>query len=127
MKVFSRLLCRLQRPTAGAKIQFLSDLHLEIGQQYSSFVFPSSAQHLVLAGDIGRLIDYVPYLKFLQDLVPRYKRVFLALGNHEFYGTDYNNGIQAAIKLEQEECLQGKLTLLQKKLGGTIPNRASRS
>ncbi|EPE24449.1 hypothetical protein GLAREA_08301 [Glarea lozoyensis ATCC 20868] len=42
-----------QRP-----FQILSDLHLEVGQQYSTFKIPVAAPYLILAGDIGRLIDY---------------------------------------------------------------------
>ncbi|KAE8365176.1 hypothetical protein BDV27DRAFT_171826 [Aspergillus caelatus] len=35
--------------------QVLTDLHLEINQQYSSFEIPVCAKYLILVGDIGRL------------------------------------------------------------------------
>lgn len=91
----------------------MSDLHMEIGQQYSSFDFPVKAPYLVLAGDIGRLIDYDGYLAFLRRQTARYERVLLVLGNHEFYGMTYAEGIQKARQLEQESSLEGKVTLLQ--------------
>lgn len=91
----------------------MSDVHLEVGQQYSSFEFPATAPFLILAGDIGRLIDYDAYLKFLSRQTERYDRVFLVLGNHEFYGLDFDTGLSTARELEKESCLGGKLYLLQ--------------
>jgi len=38
--------------------QINSDLHLEVGQQYATFDIKPSAEYLILAGDIGKLIDY---------------------------------------------------------------------
>ena len=92
----------------------MSDLHLEVGQQYAAFDFPVTAPHLILAGDIGRLIDYDAYLQFLARQTARYKRVFLVLGNHEFYGMTFDAGISTAQKLAQEPLLEGRLTLLHR-------------
>ncbi|ROT39718.1 hypothetical protein SODALDRAFT_339161 [Sodiomyces alkalinus F11] len=72
--------------------QFMSDLHLELGQQYDAFDFPAVA----------------PYL------TERYQRVFLVLGNNEFHGMDHATGISTAKKLENEPLLDGKLTLLHR-------------
>lgn len=47
-----------QRLDPRPQVQIMSDLHLEVGQQYASFTFPTTAPFLMLAGDIGRLIDY---------------------------------------------------------------------
>lgn len=91
----------------------MSDLHLEVGQQYESFDFPVQAPYLVLGGDIGRLIDYEGYLGFLRRQVARYERVLLVLGNHEFYGTSLPEGVRKARELERESILEGKVTLLQ--------------
>lgn len=98
---------------ATFRFQFMSDLHLEVGQQYSSFTFETTAPYLILGGDIGRLVDYEGYLSFLRDQTNRYNRVFLVLGNHEFYGLDFPTGLATARKLEQEAALEGKLVLLQ--------------
>lgn len=56
--------------------QINSDLHLEVGQQYSSILIPASTPYLVLAGDIGRLADYLTQIE-------QFELVFLVLGNHE--------------------------------------------
>lgn len=40
--------------------------------------------------------------------------MFLVLGNHEFYGLDYQSGIQQARRLAQEPSLFGRLVLLHR-------------
>lgn len=92
--------------------QILSDLHLEVGQQYEQFHIPPKGPNLVLAGDIGRLVDYDSYLKFLARQVSCFERVFLVLGNHEFYGLSFDAGIARARQLEKEPALGGKLVFL---------------
>lgn len=94
--------------------QYMSDLHLEVGQQYLTFDFDRTAPNLILAGDIGRLIDYEGYLAFLQKQTARYEHVFLVLGNHEFYGTSFEAGVAYARQLEKELSLDGKLVLLHR-------------
>ena len=112
--VGARLLNRAPKSTvATLAFQVLSDLHLELGQQYSLFDFPATAPNLVLAGDIGLLSHYDAYLDFLQKQTARYDRVFLVLGNHEFYGLDFAAALSTARKLEKEPCLEGKLAFLQ--------------
>ncbi|RYP05352.1 hypothetical protein DL764_003845 [Monosporascus ibericus] len=101
-------------PLSGTQVQILSDLHLEVGQQYSSYIFPVSAPFLLLCGDVGRLIDYDGYLKFLEAQVSRYERVFLVLGNHEFYGLDYESGLDRARRLSEEPSLASTLILLNR-------------
>jgi predicted phosphodiesterase len=91
--------------------QVLSDLHLEVGQQYSTFQIPVSAPYLILAGDIGRFSDYSPYLAFLKIQCSRFAKVFLVPGNHEFYGTSHGDGLELARKLETEPDLDGRLVL----------------
>ncbi|KAH9894528.1 putative calcineurin-like phosphoesterase [Xylariomycetidae sp. FL2044] len=100
--------------SSGSHFQLLSDLHLEVGQQYSSYTFPVTAPNLILAGDIGRLIDYAGYLQYLEAQVSRYEHVFLVLGNHEFYELDYDSGIEKAYQLSQEPSLGGRVILLNK-------------
>ncbi|RYP71631.1 hypothetical protein DL770_008088 [Monosporascus sp. CRB-9-2] len=92
-------------PLSGARVQILSDLHLEVGQQYLSYIFPVSAPFLLLGGDVGRLTDYDGYLKFLEAQVSRYEKVFLVLGNHEFYGLDYESGLDTARRLSEDPSL----------------------
>jgi len=69
----------------------------------------------VLAGDIGRLVDYTSLLKFLQKQCDNFKRVFLVLGNHDFYGISREEGLQKVAVLEQESIMQGKLVVLNRK------------
>ncbi|WEW54791.1 hypothetical protein PRK78_000216 [Emydomyces testavorans] len=97
------------------KFQILSDLHLELCKQYHTFSIPTTtAPYLVLAGDIGRLQDYDEYLAFLLPLCNQYMRVFLVLGNHEFYGISRAEGLERATSLEREPSLQGKLSILNR-------------
>ncbi|KAK3902676.1 hypothetical protein C8A05DRAFT_43946 [Staphylotrichum tortipilum] len=83
-------------------------------QQYTSFTFPAAAPFLLLAGDIGRLVDYASYLVFLFAQTARFKRAFLVLGNHEFYGLFYSASLDAARKLSAEPSLGGGLVLLHR-------------
>ena len=102
------------KPTTAATVPFqvLSDLHLEVGQQYPTFDFPTTAPNLILAGDIGLLSNYEAYLDFLHNQTERYDRVFLVLGNHELYGLDFATALSTAKKLEKEPRLGGKLSFL---------------
>ncbi|KAH6693531.1 putative calcineurin-like phosphoesterase [Plectosphaerella plurivora] len=97
------------------RIQVLSDLHLEVGQQYTSFAdsFRATAPFLVLAGDVGRVIDE-DYLRFLKVQTSRYQNVFLVLGNHEFYGLDHDSAVAQAKRLVQDPTLDGKVVLLHR-------------
>ncbi|CAI4213531.1 unnamed protein product [Parascedosporium putredinis] len=104
--------------------QYMSDLHLEVWQQYDTFDFLVTAPFLILAGDIGRLADYEAYRRFLARQAARYELVFLVLGNHEFYGLDFDAAIAKARQLEDEPRLHPKLRLLHRTridlMGGEI-------
>jgi predicted phosphodiesterase len=99
----------------SVSFQTLSDLHLEINQQYSTYEVPVATNYLLLAGDIGRLADYDQYLAFLQVQTERFKLVFLILGNHEFYGESFDSALEKARRLEQEPCLNKRLVLLHQR------------
>ena len=80
----------------------LSDLHLELTRKkegYVKFEFPKTAPNLILAGDIGRLMDdeYAPFMKRACDA---YKNVYLVLGNHEAYGATWNDVVKKAEDLD---------------------------
>lgn len=119
MPLYSRVSSFLSGPIKrNVSLQILSDLHLEVGQQYSLFDFPRAAPYLILAGDIGRLSsDYDAYLSFLASkCCNRFERVFLVLGNHEFYGSSHDEVIDIATsKLEQEPTLNGRLVVLHRR------------
>lgn len=99
---------------SSTSFQVLSDLHLEINEQYLSFEIPVCAKHLILAGDVERLVDYDHYRGFLRKQTDRFELVFLILGNHEFYYDTFAAGLQKARQLEQEPSLNGRLILLHR-------------
>ncbi|KAI1326793.1 Metallo-dependent phosphatase-like protein [Xylariaceae sp. FL0255] len=96
------------------RLQILSDLHLEVGNQYSSYTFPVAAPFLLLGGDIGRLVEYGAYREFLEAQAHRFEKIFLVLGNQEFYGLDYESGLQKGLRLSKEPSLVDKLVLLNR-------------
>ena len=114
-RLFLPLFRYKSRTPDPSSFQILSDLHLEVGQQYEQFHIPAKAPTLVLAGDIGRLIDYDNYLGFLVKQTESFERVYLVLGNHEFYGMSFDEGIANARQLEKEPVLAGRLVLLHQK------------
>ncbi|OAA57730.1 Ser/Thr protein phosphatase [Cordyceps fumosorosea ARSEF 2679] len=82
-------LSRLLHRSWYNRVQVLSDLHFEIGQQYAAFTLPVAAPYLLLAGDIGRLVDYSGYLSLLAAQAARFEAVLVVLGNHEFCGMSH--------------------------------------
>ncbi len=65
------------------RIQYMSDLHLEMFPGFR--INKVNAEYLVLAGDIGDP-ESVEYSDFLADCKTKFKHVFVILGNHEAYG-----------------------------------------
>src|SRR5438034_5211310 len=65
--------------------QILSDLHLEICEQYFFFEIPVLTLYLILADDIDCLMNYDDYLSFLRRQTKQFERIFLVLDNHEFF------------------------------------------
>ena len=110
MKPIQTLVRRYVRERTS--FQIMSDLHLDVGQQYAKFDIPAEAPYLILAGDIGRLKDYQPYLEFLRRQCRQFTKVFLVLGNHEFFGTSHTEGHRLARCLEKEPGCEGKLNVL---------------
>jgi hypothetical protein len=92
--------------------QILSDLHLDHDTQYLTFHIPVSAPFLILAGNIGRLIDYESYLSFLVRRCNLHEKVFLVLGSLEFHGLGWMDGLQLAHKMEKEPATKGRLEVL---------------
>ena len=92
--------------------QILSDLHLDHDSQYLTFHIPVSAPFLILAGNIGRLIDYESYLSFLIRRCNLHEKVFLVLGSLEFHGLGWMDGLQLAHKMEKEPATKGRLEVL---------------
>ncbi|KAJ0339294.1 hypothetical protein COL922a_004558 [Colletotrichum nupharicola] len=83
-------------------IQYISDLHLEVGNQYSTFDFPAISPYLLIAGDVGSLADYEEYLAFIRRQTNRFEGMVLVLDNHEFHGLNHDSTIELARRLETE-------------------------
>ena len=97
------------------RFQVMSDLHLEVGQQYSNFNVIPRAPRLILAGDIGRLLDYEMLCDFLRLLCQKFEDVYFVLGNHEFFGVSRQDGLRLADKLQREPGLNDKLVIMNRK------------
>ncbi|KAK5729360.1 hypothetical protein LTR17_011990 [Elasticomyces elasticus] len=98
--------------TSKTTLQYMSDLHLE-RVHYEHSVTPA-APVLILAGDIGRFCDYDKYRDFLTNVCNAYERVLLVTGNHEFYGSSREEGLEAAERLVHEPSMHGKLRFLNR-------------
>ncbi|DAA78172.1 TPA_exp: Uncharacterized protein A8136_5875 [Trichophyton benhamiae CBS 112371] len=103
------------QPRNSTAFQVMSDLHLEVGQQYSDFHIEPRAPRLILAGDIGRLADYNAYREFLCTQCENFKAVYLVLGNHEFFGVSRREGLRLADQLQEEPHMNGRLIILNRK------------
>jgi hypothetical protein len=105
-----RLSSIFSAPKTG--FQVLSDLHLDHDAQYLTFHIPVSAPYLILAGNIGRLIDYESYLSFLIRRCNLHEKVYLVLGALEFHGLGWMDGLQLAHRMERESATKGRLEVL---------------
>ena len=97
------------------RFQIMSDLHLEVHQQYQFFHIQPRAPYLILAGDIGRLADYQALGVFLISVCSQFLRVYMVLGNHEFFGVSRVEGLPLASELQEKPFLKGKLRILNRK------------
>ncbi|RPB04760.1 hypothetical protein L873DRAFT_1832955 [Choiromyces venosus 120613-1] len=109
-------------PLPITSFQILSDLHLEASHTppntYESYRIPPHAPYLILAGDVGLLTPehYPRYLHFLTAHADKFRAIFLVLGNHEFYHQSRDEACAAAIRLEQEPTLLGRVHVLNRRV-----------
>ena len=101
-------------------IQFVSDLHLDVG----GFLDLPGGDVLILAGDIceakelrkefhetkllGRKPGAFPCHDFFEFVVPKYKKVFMVMGNHEHYRGRFDKTYD-----ELKSLLPGNVSLLE--------------
>ena len=95
------------RHSSRLGIQFMSDLHWERyldkrTRQYSAAEIPRCAPYIILAGDIGRLCDRDALQLALQPLCEKFDKVLLVPGNHEFYGSSREEGLEVAETIGQD-------------------------
>ncbi len=74
------------------QLQLISDIHLEFNQQKSTYFITPVCKYLVIAGDLGHPI-HSHYKEFLDDVSQQFEKIFLILGNHEYYGRESMNNI----------------------------------
>jgi Icc-related predicted phosphoesterase len=74
------------------RLYYVSDIHLEFRNEQFQ-IFPQTHQpqnvrnFLALVGDIGSPL-HSSYEKFLAAHAPHYERIFLLIGNHEYYSVE---------------------------------------
>lgn len=105
----------LLRKPEHMRFQIMSDLHLEMGKQYTDFHIQPCAPYLILAGDIGRLADYGSFRDFLKIQCTNFQKVFLILGNHEFFGSHRTQGLILAERLENDDSLRDILCVMNRR------------
>ncbi|KAL1839563.1 hypothetical protein VTJ49DRAFT_1384 [Mycothermus thermophilus] len=76
-------------------LQILSDLHLEALNEYEAFEIVPRAPNLGLLGDIGIVIPEHKddFLAFLKRQLRQFRTVLLVPGNHEAYGSTWDETI----------------------------------
>ncbi|KAF3000106.1 hypothetical protein E8E13_003651 [Curvularia kusanoi] len=96
-----------------AKLQILSDLHLESPAAYDIFEITPTAEYLALIEDIGYTKND-GLISFIRKHLPKFKVIFYVLGNHEPYHWSYAASKQTLLTLqaETEQQANGKFVLL---------------
>ncbi|KAL4909781.1 hypothetical protein BDW74DRAFT_165166 [Aspergillus multicolor] len=87
--------------------QILSDLHLENPRAYDVFDIPPRAPYLALLGDIGTVKDDELFT-FLTLQLQRFEIVFILLGNHEPYGSNWLD-VRDRVKKFSEDVSQRRI------------------
>lgn len=98
-------------------VQEASDLHWEFqadhGLGQATELAKTQADVLILAGDIIPAKYVNDYLAGFERLAARYGRIVYVPGNHEFYGTNFEDGIN---KLKTLEVQFPNITILDRKV-----------
>jgi len=90
----------------------MSDLHLE-RIDYLWSVDPA-APILLLVGDIGRFCDLEKYRAFITQCCDHFEKILLVGGNHEYYGTSHEEGLQLVEDITSDTATQGKVLYLNR-------------
>lgn len=79
------------------KFRLISDIHLEFHKDHKkvlnilkSFQKKNKADYLILAGDITNFEakNIEKFKELIKEISADYKKIFMVLGNHEYYGSD---------------------------------------
>ena len=96
------------------QIQVLSDLHLEAPVAYDIYEITPMAPNLALLGDIGQAKDQV-FADFIKSQVQKFQTVYLVLGNHEVYHSDWESVKRSMNNLQKEKLpCEGKFVFLDR-------------
>ena len=68
------------------KIQYVSDLHIDVRQKIPIITPQPDVKHLCICGDIGNFQESIVQ-DFLESIDKQYEKIFIVPGNHE-YGND---------------------------------------
>jgi len=77
-------------------LRVISDLHLEFSNGIFDLPRLESDKDtiLVLSGDIGMFSYPETYIPFLKECSLRFREIIYIAGNHEYYGSDINYGLE---------------------------------
>jgi hypothetical protein len=85
------------------KIQIISDLHLESPKAYDVFEIIPKAPYLALLGDIGHIVQHKEEcLAFLDRQLREFQAVLFVPGNHETYGSTWEETLGALRQFEHD-------------------------
>ncbi len=93
----------------SVKIQYISDIHLEVRPSKFKHILTPCADVLILAGDIGHPFRRT-YEQFLNWCSLKFKNVILIPGNHEYYGSSLKKGKKRLKRL----CKKYNISLLDR-------------
>lgn len=83
---YHQLTKRMQVDKPKFRIQVVSDLHLELRNNSYGPTIEPKAPYLALLGDIGKPHQN-SYKQFVAQQAAQFEKVFVVLGNHEYYGS----------------------------------------
>lgn len=94
-----------------ARIQVLSDLHLETPRSYDIYTITPKAPYLALVGDIGNVGDAghrEDMLAFLAQQLRAFKAVFFVPGNHESFEATWPEVLSVLRSFEEDTAMRRK-------------------
>lgn len=101
--------------------QIVSDLHIERFHPLipnPKDLFDVTSDVIILAGDIGRVENWIQYAGFISKLSDLYKKIIIVPGNHEYYYTSFDkpqsiklNGSSIMTMTQAEEKLRSLTTI----------------
>lgn len=79
------------------KMRVLSDLHLDFDYEAISKLDTDSESVLIVAGDLCEVeTSNDVFVRFFDDVSPRFKAIIYVLGNHEYYGSSLDDTLSIA-------------------------------